>query len=405
MTEHELEFIQQLITRCISINMIHVNKEKKATFFNQKEYGNVAGLLNDSEQIFKEYHNLCSDGTLFHIITPIHLHFCILCISKDQEEHLVLGPFLDHALSDKMVYEVIGMLHLTIEHASQLKLIYQSLPVHDATHITDIFQLVREQIFGDAYSSRIMSLDFRSLPNVQDPFAIPTEEIEKNIAYKQIEERYKLEAQMLDAISKGDVAKAQAFGKSFNSLTKSLVRTKDSIRNKKNLLFVANTLYRKAAELGGVHPFYLDEASTKWAIRVENTASIVALDEMSLQIIRSYCFLVKNHSLAQYSSIVKKAVNYIHLNIASTLTVSGVANEVGVSPDYLTRLFKKELGIPVITYINKKRIQASLKLLNTTDLSIQDIGDLVGLTDTSYFNKLFKKFIGVSPNKYRESLK
>ena len=55
--------------------------------------------------------------------------------------------------------------------------------------------------------------------------------------------------------------------------------------------------------------------------------------------------------------------------------------------------------------INKKRIYKSLKLLATTELSIQEIGDLVGVGNTSYFHTLFKKEIGLSPKQYRAQLK
>lgn len=405
MAVEELKFIEQLITRCTSIHTVHITKENKVSLFNQHEYANFVFSLGDSLQSFEEYQALCSDGMLVHLITQTHIHFCILCISKQQEEHLVVGPFLDHTLSDATFYEVIEFLHLTIEHAAKLKLFYQSLPVCDTTQITDIFQLVWERISDTPSSSEVTLLDYRILSRELNSSAVPTKEIEKNIIYKTMEERYLLEEKMLHAISIGDVEKAQEYSKSTSSFAESLVRTKDFIRNKKNLLTIANTLCRKAAQAGGVHPVYLDEISTKWAIRIENTSSLEALDNMMPHMIRAYCILVKNHSLAQYSPIVKKAVNYIKLNIASPLTVSEVAHEVGVSPDYLTRLFKKELDAPVISFINQKRIQASLKLLNTTDLYIQDIGDMVGIPDTSYFNKLFKKYIGISPKQYRESLK
>ena len=60
--------------------------------------------------------------------------------------------------------------------------------------------------------------------------------------------------------------------------------------------------------------------------------------------------------------------------------------------------------IPIITFINKKRIDTSLELLKTTDLSIAEIGDLIGLNNTSYFYTLFKKETGMSPKQYRDSL-
>ena len=96
---------------------------------------------------------------------------------------------------------------------------------------------------------------------------------------------------------------------------------------------------------------------------------------------------------------------FINLNISSNLTVKKVAHEVGLSPDYLTRLFKKELGVNIITYINKKRIYTSLELLKDTNLSIDEIVDLIGLSSTSYFYTLFKREIGISPKQYRNKLK
>ena len=64
---------------------------------------------------------------------------------------------------------------------------------------------------------------------------------------------------------------------------------------------------------------------------------------------------------------------FINLNISSNLTVKKVAHEVGLSPDYLTRLFKKELGVNIITYINKKRIYTSLELLKDTNYGMRDL--------------------------------
>ena len=58
----------------------------------------------------------------------------------------------------------------------------------------------------------------------------------------------------------------------------------------------------------------------------------------------------------------------------------------------------------IITYINKRRIYTSLDLLKNTSLSIEEIGDLVGLNNTSYFYTLFKKGMGISPRQYRNSL-
>ena len=154
-----------------------------------------------------------------------------------------------------------------------------------------------------------------------------------------------------------------------------ITRVNDSLRNIKNLLLSGNTLFRKAAYDGGVHPIYLDELSGKWAIKIEQELSFEILHNMPMQMIRSYCLLTKEHSLSQYSQVVKDALTFINLNISSNLTVKRVAHEVSLSPDYLTRLFK-----------------------------IEEISDLIGINNTPYFYTLFKKEMGISPKQYRKNI-
>ena len=78
--------------------------------------------------------------------------------------------------------------------------------------------------------------------------------------------------------------------------------------------------------------------------------SFEELNNIQQQIVNSYCLLTKKYSLSKYSPIVKQAIEFINLNLSSNITVKKIASEIGLSPDYLTRLFKKELGVNIITY-------------------------------------------------------
>lgn len=73
-----------------------------------------------------------------------------------------------------------------------------------------------------------------------------------------------------------------------------------------------------------------------------------------------------------------------------------------VSPVYLSRTLKKELGTSFITLMTQTRIQKAIHLLNSTDLSILDIAERVGYDSQHYFSTAFKKVMGVSPNRYRK---
>ena len=400
----QLNLMKQLVTRCITTNFMyflgkHPGVIQYHNVFFQSDY-----LMDDFAECFEKYKAVGEEYGITTIVTSYGTNFCSICLSKEKQEYLVIGPFLDCAVSDSLLNDVINNHGLTIEYAVKLKKCFNSIPIYDISHISGICEVIRDEIVKKEEYPENTLLDYRrGSVETEDGIAFRME-MEKSIAYQSIEKRYEIEGKILEAVEEGNLQKAQQAYQEFEGYVKGMVRCKDPIRNIKNLLIVANTLYRKAAQAGGVHPVYLDEISAKWSMKIEQANSEEALLTMKPQLLRAYCLLVRNHSLAQYSPIVKKAITYISLNLGTSLSVSEVAKEVNVCPDYLTRLFKKEVGESVITFINKKRIEASIKLLNTTTLPIQVIGDMVGITDTSYYNKLFKKQIGMSPKQYRDSL-
>ena len=106
---------------------------------------------------------------------------------------------------------------------------------------------------------------------------------------------------------------------------------------------------------------------------------------------------------AHTSALVKRATAYLHENFSRALTRWEIAEAVGVSEDYLSRVFNRELGISPWEYLNRFRVLQAKTLLSQTDESIQSIARKVGFNDQSYFSRVFHKINGVSPQAYRES--
>ncbi|GCF95225.1 transcriptional regulator [Enterococcus florum] len=101
---------------------------------------------------------------------------------------------------------------------------------------------------------------------------------------------------------------------------------------------------------------------------------------------------------------IYKATQYIQKNITKPLTLEEVANHVYLSQYYFSKLFKKELGINFITYLNQQRIERAKALLKESRLSIETISHNVGFSQASYFCKTFKQFTNTTPAKYRKEL-
>lgn len=400
-----INFATKLLSKCIPIKVQYF-KMANWDFSNFEEDSDFSSMINHHLlKCLKPYLKQCETSTITNIITPFHTHHYVLCISKEDDEHLVVGPFVENPITDDLVYPIINNLNLNLDYASKLKLYYQSLPSIDTSTVYEILFTINEYITKNENPPHLNTVDLSILPKQDSSYDLFVKDLNRTSMYKKLEERYAGEDRLLSYITKGDIVLAQKeFAK--NPISHSeIIRTKDSLRNAKNLLLSANTLFRRAAYIGGVPPLYLDELSEKWAIKIEQALSLELLNSFPIQMINSYCLLTKEHSLSKYSPIVKQALMFINLNISSNLTVKKVAFEVGLSPDYLTRLFKKELGVNIITYINRKRIDTSLELLKNVNLSIEEIGDLIGLSNTSYFYTIFKREIGVSPKQYRNSLK
>jgi|LFRM01.1.fsa_nt_gb YesN/AraC family two-component response regulator len=115
-----------------------------------------------------------------------------------------------------------------------------------------------------------------------------------------------------------------------------------------------------------------------------------------------YCDAVNNYKLKNYSTLVRKVVDYINLNLINDLSVQNLADLFYVSPTYLTRIFKKEVNYSIVEYINKQKIRRSTLLLKDSNLPINQISQIVGINDFNYFSRLFKKHMNKTPSQYRK---
>lgn len=98
---------------------------------------------------------------------------------------------------------------------------------------------------------------------------------------------------------------------------------------------------------------------------------------------------------------VSMAVQYIKEHYQEQISLEEAASVGNVSPNYLSKLFRSEMGIGFLDYLTQIRLKESEKLLEETNLSIREIAARVGYLDEKYYSKLFKKATGIKPSEYR----
>ena len=104
---------------------------------------------------------------------------------------------------------------------------------------------------------------------------------------------------------------------------------------------------------------------------------------------------------ADMDSLVREVKNYIDQHYQENLTLEFLADHVHLSSSYLSKLFKKETGQNLSSYIGHVRMERAKTLLRTTNLKTYEIAEAVGISDPVYFSRIFKKATGYKPKDFR----
>ena len=98
---------------------------------------------------------------------------------------------------------------------------------------------------------------------------------------------------------------------------------------------------------------------------------------------------------------VQKAADYIKLNYSEKISIKEIADQLYLSPNYLSELFKKHTGKTISEYLTEYRLEKACQLLDHAEYCVGDVSGMVGIHDGRYFSNMFKKKYGMTPTEYR----
>ena len=133
--------------------------------------------------------------------------------------------------------------------------------------------------------------------------------------------------------------------------------------------------------------------------------------------VRAYLYLLGSAILRYYAGArneldrmiyhnvirLRPVIEYIAENYGEKIYIETLADMIGVSPDYFTKMFKDSIGTTPIDYINGVRVNHALRLLSMTDTPVNEIAEKIGFSNPNYFHKIFKSYMVTSPLAYRKS--
>lgn len=318
----------------------------------------------------------------------------------------IVGPIIDSEVEKGQILSSLEKFSFTPQDHECIDHFYSITPqLSDDSFLLTLLNTMGEYLWGSTenFTFRLKETLLEELPVQQKGNTATGNQEQRLTSIYALEKRYEFEKSILTAVSQGLSHKAESLISSV-SLKNLQQRTVDTLRSVKNYLIVSNTLLRKAAENGGVHPYHIDKISSVYATKIEQLNSADAGNRLHYEMVRKYSLLVKNHSIGKFSPMIQKVITLIDSDLTMDLGLQAIADTLRVNPSYLSSSFKKETGSTLTDYVNRKRIDHALLLLNSTTMQVQSIAQHCGILDVNYFTKLFKKYIGITPKEYRNGI-
>lgn len=368
----------------------------RSMLFGESDYSKL--LLNSPAE--------ASDNIIYRFFDEYLCHYIFFKIPDSKKDcFFYIGPYLTSLPTEEFIIKKSNQLSLIDTQTEQFRNYYRNLPIIEEENILlCIADTLGVFVWNGTDNFNIEYVNYeipdKRRPVYNDNIFESNEMMLPSLTLELLEQTYQNENKLMNAVSHGKLNKIDIIVSSvLNQGTEE--RLADSLRNRKNYLIILNTILRKSAEQGAVHPYHIHRLSSLFAQKIEQLFSVESSIELQKEMIRKYCILVKEHSLKNYSQLVGKVITLVSYDLASDLSLKNIAATLNVNASYLSTVFKKECGETLTNYVHRKRMDNAAYILTHSDKQIQSVAEECGIIDFNYFIKLFKKHYGMTPTQYR----
>lgn len=334
---------------------------------------------------------LCPYG-LLNITIPIFLN-------DDSVYFASTGPILIHAPNKYIINRFMDQNELIHAHYDDVKMLLSEVPLKDNSHLMALSNTLQRSVqsYADSTSQEVSSLNKQK--NIGNVIAALKSRMNQNVYSTYNEAYYVLEKEIEMLAGKSSPQSKKALDMILNRFIDNIHRDNifevSKYRGEKffySLLRIAKSHDLNLETIFGKHCFLISE--------LLETKDNEHLNAVLYSIIPRFQKGFWAGSVYQINEIIMKSLDYIQSNYAE-ITLQDVAQAVSLNPSYLSELFKKEVGQTYSDYVNQVRINVSKQYLRD-EMPLSQIAQAVGFTDQSYFTKIFKRYEGISPSRWKK---
>ena len=356
--------------------------------------GEFCGLFHHTKfkpdlAILEEPNIFRSNDSVSYYMDENFLYYGLFRVRKDNAA-LLIGPVSQMPVTQPAAVKILRAMGEPAGRAKELTAYFSTIPAYPLRTFLQILCTVNYFINGEKLDVGQLLLE----EEVAMPEPISTTETE---AHNTME----LEERMLSHVEHGRVEQIREM---FRAPTVGRAGTMavDTLRQQKNLLICTATLVTRAAIRGGLDRETALALSDVYIQKAELMTDVVALTRLNAQMVLDFTQRVDAGKCGIHNStLVRKARDYILANIGQPITTQELARVCGLNRTYLCKRFTEETGTTVGQYVTQVKVEEAKRLMDITAKSIAEIAEYLGFSSQSHFQRVFKKYTGMTPGVYR----
>lgn len=398
-----------VIRRCIYLDIVYI-KLLISSFYNfvgsplyyfqedniKFHFPESAALYNMMEE-FRPHLTSLSGEANYHI-SKNNLIWAILHMPF-QKDYLILGPVSVAPLTKQITKNIIQDIENPI-YKETLENLLPNLPHYQVEKILSYIKLLYCVFYQKELSINKL---FQVSEDIQN---LPIGRLHSDATYTGREQEsqhdsYTYEMSYLEFIRRGDTQGLSCFFQNAPNIMIGIIAD-SSLRQSKNIFIAVATTATRAAIEGGLPSLDAYNLSDVYIMQMEKMNNIDQIYQLQYSMLFDFTARTSERiHPGTASSPVFRCTQYISSHVNEPLTVQSVADYIGLSRPYLSKLFSEELGFHMSSFIIRCKLEEAKSLLRYSKKTLGEISSYLCFSSQSYFQNVFKKKYGITPNDFR----
>lgn len=390
--ENKVKLFSDMVLCCHELYYTVYSDDQRILFQNAPEQLPINMLFYDSADW--EHLDLLATEDSHPILLSSQngISWLIIPLPSDHCVH-VLGPFFLSDISAKNIELGLDERNFSLAAKRQVMSILQKLPVISINRILEYAIMLHYCLFKEKIT--IDSISFLGSHTAQ---SVPRKIFSDTVNHGT----YEAEQEMLRMVREGDLNYRSHMNKIAVTGTLGNLSNGDPIRQIKNSILVATTLFSRAAIEGGLDPEISYTLTDYYFQSVESCNAISDLADIMHTMQNDFIQRVHSCRLStEYSAPIRSCIEYINYHLEEPVNLKQLIHSLGYNDCYFSKKFKKETGWSPKDYLLEQRFERAKFLLKNSSKSVSDISAQLHFCSQSYFTEQFKKRYHVTPAEYR----